>query len=237
MTEPFSSFMRRALYDPGRGYYTARIRTVGARGDFSTSATLSSLLGKAVASWLRREAGETAVRTIIEIGGGDGSLMAAVTAALGWWGRLGLQFRMVEASPLLAARQRARLGGRIKAWHATLPEALAASGGRALLFHNELLDAFPVDLVQGDGHAWQEVWLRHEAGACVRSCARKALIYHPTVSCKAACADGVSCTAACVPGSTSGCRHGNGAPCWPLIMATCFRRFTNAGLRGRCAPT
>ncbi len=165
MTEPFSSFMQRALYDPQRGYYTTRIKTVGARGDFSTSATLSPLLGKAVAKWLDDEAAHTGVRTIIEVGGGDGSLMNAVLKALGWWQRRRFEVFMVDASPILRDQQRRNLGGRVKAWFKTLPEALAACEGRALIFHNELLDAFPVDLVQASEAAWHEVWLRHEGGS------------------------------------------------------------------------
>jgi len=164
MTEPFSSFMQRALFDPQRGYYTARIKTVGARGDFSTSATLSPLLGKAVARWLLQEAKATGVRTIIEVGGGDGSLMSAVLAGLGWWQRRRFRVLMVDASPVLVAQQKQKLGGRVGDWFATLPAALAACEGKALIFHNELLDAFPVDLVQGDGERWSEVWLRHEDG-------------------------------------------------------------------------
>ncbi|MDB6137763.1 MAG: hypothetical protein JWO94_835 [Verrucomicrobiaceae bacterium] len=156
--------MRRALYDPQRGYYTARIQTVGARGDFSTSATISPLLGRAVARWLLDEARVTGVRTIIEVGGGDGSLMQAVLAGLGWWRRRRFRLLMVDASPILISRQRQKLGGKVGAWFATLPEALAACEGEALIFHNELLDAFPVEVVQGDGGAWCEVWLRHEAG-------------------------------------------------------------------------
>ncbi|MDB6137967.1 MAG: hypothetical protein JWO94_1039 [Verrucomicrobiaceae bacterium] len=165
MTEPFSSFMQRALYDPQRGYYTARIKTVGARGDFSTSATLSTLLGQAVARWLLDEARQTGVRTIIEVGGGDGSLMSAVLAGLGWWQRRGFQVFMVDASPILLQQQKQRLGRRVKAWFGTLPEALAACAGEALIFNNELLDAFPVEIVQARDNAWHEVWLHHEAGA------------------------------------------------------------------------
>ena len=44
--------MARALFDPERGYYTRHIKTVGARGDFSTSATLSPALGHAIAARL-----------------------------------------------------------------------------------------------------------------------------------------------------------------------------------------
>ena len=157
--EPFSAFMQRALYDPQRGYYTARIRTVGARGDFSTSATLSAKLGKAIAAWLMQESKATNVKTIIEVGGGDGSLMQSVLAALGWWQRRRFRVLMVEASPVLMAQQHGKLSKQVQAWFGTLPEALAECAGEALIFSNELLDAFPVDVVQWDGSAWQEVWV------------------------------------------------------------------------------
>ena len=39
---PFRRFMEAALYDPNFGYYARQIRSVGAQGDFSTSATLST---------------------------------------------------------------------------------------------------------------------------------------------------------------------------------------------------
>jgi len=157
-SEPFSAFMQRALYDPQRGYYTARIKTVGARGDFSTTATLSPRLGKAIASWLKQESRETGVRTIIEVGGGDGSLMKSVLDSLGWWRRLRVRVLMVESSPVLTSQQQTRLGKRVQGWFTTLPEALAACEGHALIYHNELLDAFPVEVVQWDGTQWREVW-------------------------------------------------------------------------------
>lgn len=162
-SEPFSAFMQRALYDPQRGYYTARIKTVGARGDFSTTATLSPRLGKAIAAWLKYESRETGVRTIIEVGGGDGSLMQSVLKSLGFWQRLRLRVFMVESSPVLTSQQQTRLGKRVQGWFTTLPEALAACDGRALIYHNELLDAFPVDVVQWDGAQWCEVWSDHGA--------------------------------------------------------------------------
>ena len=75
--EPFSSFMSRALFDPQRGYYTRNIKTVGARGDFSTSATLSPELGKRIAAWLK------GAKNVIEIGAGSGQLMEQVQRSLG----------------------------------------------------------------------------------------------------------------------------------------------------------
>lgn len=158
-SEPFSAFMARALYDPERGYYTRRIRTVGARGDFSTSATLSPLLGQAIARWLRQEREEqTKVSHIIEIGAGDGSLMVGVRQALGWWQRRRFDWHIVETSPVLQARQKERLGAKVT-WHDELGTALDQCGGRAFIYHNEVLDAFPVRLLQRHEDRWHEVWV------------------------------------------------------------------------------
>ncbi len=153
--------MARALFDSERGYYTRHIKTVGARGDFSTSATLSPALGQAIARWLKSEAQlQPQVRHIIEIGAGDGSLMQTVRKALGWWARLRFAFHIVETSPVLRQEQQKKLGGQV-AWHTDLETALAAAGGHAFIYHNELLDAFPATLVQWSGaeQRWLEVWV------------------------------------------------------------------------------
>ena len=164
--ESFRQFMRRALYDVERGYYMARVGTVGARGDFSTSATLSPVLSGAIANWLKAEAKALpGVRTIIEVGGGNGSLMEGVLKSMGWWARRKFRVVMVETSPVLKAQQTQRLKGRVTCWKNTLREALGACRGEALIFHNELLDAFPVSVVQWDAQAgkWAELWIKHQA--------------------------------------------------------------------------
>jgi SAM-dependent MidA family methyltransferase len=165
--EPASAFLARALFDPEHGYYTRNILTVGARGDFSTTATLSPTLGRAVGRWLRSEARRQPwVRDVVEIGAGDGSLLAAARDALGPWRRW-LRLHVVETSTVLRERQRDRLGPAVT-WHDDLPSALAAVGGRAFLLHDELLDAFPVDVIAWTGTDWGEVWLVHEGGGRVR---------------------------------------------------------------------
>lgn len=164
--ESFAAFMQRALFDPSSGYYTRQIKTVGARGDFSTSATVSPLLGRAIAAWLTEQSRVMPeVKTIIEIGGGDGSLMAAVRKQMGWWKRRRFQFCLVETSPVLEKQQRERLGGSVR-WFRDVKDALADADGRAFIFHNELLDALPVTLVQWDAETatWHEVWLVHHDG-------------------------------------------------------------------------
>lgn len=154
---PFSAFMAHALYDPQRGYYARHIPTVGARGDFSTTATLSPLLGQAIATWLGQESAmQPEIRHIIEIGAGSGVLMAAVKKNLGWWRRRRFQWHLVETSPVLQQQQRQLLGSSCL-WHTDLREALESCGGKAFLYHNELLDAFPATLLQWHEETWHEV--------------------------------------------------------------------------------
>ncbi len=162
---PFSEWMRRALFDPQRGYYARNIRSVGRGGDFSTSATISRVLGEAIASWLATEIKlAPSVRTIIEVGGGEGSLMRSVMDSLGFWRRCRLRFVMVESSPGLREKQKSTLQRSRMEWFDELPAALDACEGRAFIFHNELLDAFPVTLMQWDGTSWKEVWMEQHEG-------------------------------------------------------------------------
>ena len=146
--------MARALFDPQRGYYTRNIKTVGARGDFSTSATLSPELGKRIAAWLK------GARNVIEIGAGNGQLMEQVQRSLGLLKRWRMRFHMVETSPVLREQQQKRLRG--VTWHETIESALAETGGDAWIYHNELLDAFPATLIEWRGGQWQEVWVPEE---------------------------------------------------------------------------
>ncbi len=165
MPETFAAFMARALHDPQRGYYARHVQGIGGlRGDFATSATLSSQLGQAIAGWLRgcrREMPQ--VRHVIEVGAGNGVLMQTVRKSLGWWAQRRLRWHIVETSAVLLDQQKERLGRAI-AWHETLEEALDACGGAAFIYHNELLDAFPVRLVQWQDEAWHEVSVDFEGG-------------------------------------------------------------------------
>ncbi len=166
----FADFMGRALHDPARGYYARQIQTVGARGDFSTTATLSSLLGKAIAGWLRKEAAlQPDVRHVMEIGAGTGELMAAVRRSLGWWARRRFRWHIVDTSSVLQSRQRELLGVGIT-WHEDLKTALAACEGKAFLYHNELLDAFPATLLQWQEaeKSWSEVWITPQGQEVLR---------------------------------------------------------------------
>lgn len=151
-----------ALHDPGAGYYARNVRTVGARGDFATASTLHPALGEAVAAWAagRRRVlgGAFAPWNLVEAGPGTGALAEVVLDALPLVARRTVRLHLVETSPVLRETQRARLGERAT-WHVTLEDALAACGGRAVVYASEFLDAFPVQVLRSRSWGWEELWI------------------------------------------------------------------------------
>jgi len=157
---PFQRFMQEALYKPSFGYYSARIRSVGRRGDFSTMATLDGSLARGIAQWIQK----SGARDVIEIGAGSGQLARGILADLGWWKRLRIHYHIVEISPPLREAQQKILKGLRVTWHETLPSALEATSGRAHLFSNELVDAFPCRVFELTPGGWQELHLQFDGG-------------------------------------------------------------------------
>jgi len=154
---PFERWMREALYHETFGYYSATIRAVGTRGDFTTWPQQSQNLGHAIARWARTHR----PKHLIEVGAGSGELAAAVLRGLGWWGRP--RYHIVEISrPLREAQQ--KLLGRKAEWHATIQDALAACQGDAVIISNELVDAFPCRIFEKQPAGWRELALRIENG-------------------------------------------------------------------------
>jgi SAM-dependent MidA family methyltransferase len=161
-TLPFEEFMRRALYDPRNGYYARRIGGIGRRGDFTTAPMMSGALAGAIAHWSVRAMRETGCRDLIEIGPGEGVLAAGVLCGLPWHTRWKARLHLVETSNPLAQIQR-KLLGRRATWHASPAEALAACNGRAVIFSNELVDAFPVRGFENAPDGWREIAVTFDA--------------------------------------------------------------------------
>lgn len=155
-TLPFERFMREALTHPEFGYYTARIRDVGARGDFSTFATLGNSLAQFIARWIV----EYKARDVIEVGPGNGQLAAQILGELGWWRRRSVRYHLVDVDGPLRAAQDQRLRGFRVQRHPDLASALRATGGRAWIFSNELPDAFPCRVFELTPEGWLELHLR-----------------------------------------------------------------------------
>ncbi|WAC17979.1 SAM-dependent methyltransferase [Luteolibacter sp. SL250] len=155
----FDRFMDRALHDPETGYYARRITGVGRGGDFTTAPTLSKATGKAVAAWAAAAMKECGSFDLIEIGPGEGKLAAAMLEHLPWFTRLRTKLHLVETSRPLAEIQRKLLGNRAT-WYRTPAEALQACGGKAVIFSNELVDAFPLRCFQKTESDWKELAVR-----------------------------------------------------------------------------
>lgn len=160
MIETFERFMDRCLHDPERGYYAKHIRSIGVRGDFTTAPQLSDAPAKAIAAWAADAMRRNRIRHLIEIGPGLGTLAKSVLENLPFTRRLRTRLHLVDSSPALAVRQKKLLGNTAR-YHSTIHQALAAAGGRAIIYSNELVDAFAVRLFQKSESSWREIGLEH----------------------------------------------------------------------------
>ncbi len=167
---PFDRFMDLALYAPGLGYYVAGAPKLGSGGDFVTAPEVSPLFGACLAAQcaevLARLVGGLGGGDILELGPGSGALASQVLGALAGLGALPGRYLLLEPSPDLAERQRARLhaehpdlAGRCE-WLSELP-----SGFRGIVLANEVLDAMPVHRFRiGDDARPLECFVTAEGG-------------------------------------------------------------------------
>jgi SAM-dependent MidA family methyltransferase len=158
----FHWFMEQALYHPEFGYYRKDRVRVGVRGDYYTSVSVGPAYGLILAEQIREmhEAlGRPAKFTIVEAGAEEGQLAADILSALLAHSAKPFplfRYVIIEPFPEKQARQKKileRFGPHIE-WTEDV-ESLPAFTGVALA--SELLDAFPVHLVEFSGDRWDEV--------------------------------------------------------------------------------
>ena len=152
-----AEFMAECLTHPRYGYYVTR-DPLGAAGDFTTAPEISQmfgeLLGLALAqAWLDR--GSPSPFRLVELGPGRGTLMSDLLRATrrvpGFHD--GLTLHMIEASPVLRARQRETVG-REMLHHDALEEV--PDDAPLFLVANEFFDALPIRQFRRDAAAWRE---------------------------------------------------------------------------------
>ena len=226
----FRDFMQMALYDENYGYYTRNIRTVGRSGDFSTLATINDTLARSICSWIKNRWKQSKIikGNIIEIGAGDGSLANKVLKNLKLWGRYGLRYHIVETSPKLSQIQKNHLGNRkFIFWHQRMEDALAACSGRALILSNELIDAFPAELIKWNKNEkkWHRVMVELE-NECWNISLEKSInlmMNHQSPVMKILkMVRSLNDTTILFHGFVIGAFHGNKAICLQLIMVKHF---------------
>ncbi|HJV45667.1 MAG TPA: SAM-dependent methyltransferase [Bacillota bacterium] len=161
----FYQFMELALYHPTYGYYCRNEEKVGKGGDFYTNASVGSVFGEILAG-VFTEMGECIASEnpihLIEFGGGNGTLMKQV---LSEWkhhypnSMNQLKVVMIDRSSYHRSRQMQTLSDYDVIWAESLEEYSAAIEGsiQGIVFSNELIDAFPVHLVERRSGQWWEV--------------------------------------------------------------------------------
>lgn len=148
----FADYMRMALYEPGYGYYMTGQTRMGWRGDYFTSADVSSLfahcLGRQLfAFWEKLK--RPAPFVVLEQGAGRGNLAEDVRT---WAEREAGEF----------ARALAYETTDIRAGQDSL-HPLDQSRAH-VLFSNELIDAFPVHVVEVREGQIYEVYVDYQVG-------------------------------------------------------------------------
>lgn len=155
---PFRDYMEQCLYHETHGYYRTDRPKVGKEGDFYTSSSIGTVMGEMLAAYAAAAALELypgGRLTIVEFGGGSGKLAEQLMGALrerGDGAYSSAQLVMIETSPYHRALQQEALAGHPgKARWSSEAEWLAQGETEGVLvIANELLDAFPVHLIEAD---------------------------------------------------------------------------------------
>ncbi|MEM9486127.1 MAG: class I SAM-dependent methyltransferase [Cyanobacteria bacterium P01_F01_bin.116] len=158
---PFVSYMDLALYHPDHGYYTTKSSVLGPTGDFITSPHLGNDFGELLAiqfADMWQILGQPTPFHLVEMGAGQGLIAADVLSYLQQHYSdcyAALDYIIIEKSPALRARQQEYLTDPKVTW-TTLDELSPITG---CFFSNELIDAFPVHIVEKHNGQLQEVYV------------------------------------------------------------------------------
>ncbi len=165
---PFDRFMEVALYEPSVGYYARAATPFGPGGDFYTAPRVHPVFAATVAARVAaidEALGRRRPFSVVDLGSGDGRLLAGVARALGRHaGTADLQFVAIDRSPARRAASlellRAATAG---AGSGLAARALAELGPiEGVVVGHELLDAQPARRWRWSGTDWRELGLRVE---------------------------------------------------------------------------
>ncbi len=162
----FREFMELALYHPQWGYYASSSQRIGKEGDFFTSVSVGSLFGRLLARQIGEMLGVVEPPlTVVEMGAGEGHLARDVVEGLLGMGRRSFTYGIVERSPAMRERQHQILEGiSLVVWAESVGDLAPFRG---VVFSNELVDSFPVHLVEMTEAGLQEVYVDLEDGRLV----------------------------------------------------------------------
>lgn len=170
----FARFMELCLYHPKFGYYTSPRTRIGKQGDFFTSSSVHSLFGRLIARQivqLWQLMGRGAFQ-LVEQGAGEGYLALDLLDALADEAPelyRCLDYRIVEVSDDHCRRQREKLGRHLAAGRVSWCSYEDLTPFRGCFLTNELVDAFPVHIVEKQKGELQEVMVDWRDGCFVEA--------------------------------------------------------------------
>jgi SAM-dependent MidA family methyltransferase len=150
----FASFMRMALYEPGLGYYVNGTTPVGWSGDFFTSTDISPFFAHCMGRQLQslwQQANRPKLFIVLEQGAGRGDLAREICA----WAE--------REAPAFHAALDYRITDINVGHNALMPYVIPLNIPLAII-SNELIDAFPVHIVEKQDDQLNEVYVTIEQG-------------------------------------------------------------------------
>jgi SAM-dependent MidA family methyltransferase len=146
----FETFMEMALYEPGLGYYTSEKTDIGKSGDFYTSPHLHPAFGAMIGRQIVEMweiMGRPSDFHIIEAGAGVGYMCKDILDYFCSKSFNPMGYVIVENNPFMKNKQMKLLEGHLERvkWVSSLEEL---KNLRGCVLSNELLDAFPVHLIE-----------------------------------------------------------------------------------------
>ncbi len=151
-----ADYMNYCLFDPRDGYYATR-PALGADGDFITAPMVSQMFGEMIGVWVARvwqAMGAPAAFRLVEIGGGDGTLMSDIVRVMVRVDGLtaAAEIVMIEPSAPLRARQQTCVPhARFLAQVSDLPDDMPL-----IVVANEVLDCLPARQFVRTATGWHE---------------------------------------------------------------------------------
>ena len=159
----FHTYMELVLYHPEYGYYTRGHENVGKKGDFFTSVSIGACFGIIIAQRITKEwinQGKPMLFHIIELGANTGQLANDILNAL----RKNspevynsTQYHIIEHLESIQSIQKSTLSDHTNQIHHH--KSLANNspiGENGTIISNELIDAFPVQLLEFNNNQWHE---------------------------------------------------------------------------------
>ena len=143
----FSDYMEIVLYNNAFGYYTNSKKIFGPKGDFVTAPISSSLFGEAISNEFINLSEDNPNLSILELGGGDGSLALSIISRLKKLDILPKQYIILEISEYLITIQKQKIKNQLPDLYDIFEwtNVLDKQKLNGLIIANEFFDALPTE--------------------------------------------------------------------------------------------